>query len=58
MKEERAKLKSLIGSTDQQWKAIAAQIKEIKNTFSPKTELGKRRTGFGEAPAHDEAAIE
>jgi len=58
LKEERAKLKSLIGSTDQQWKAIAAQIKEIKNTFGPKTELGKRRTGFGEAPAHDEAAIE
>src|SRR6202790_1344959 len=26
--------------------------------FGPKTPLGKRRTGFGEAPAHDEAAIE
>jgi len=58
LREERTKLKSLIGSTDQQWKNIAAQIKEIKVTFGPKTELGKRRTTFGIAPAHDEAAIE
>jgi len=58
LKEERSKLKSLIGSTDQQWKTIAGQIKDIRNTFGPKTELGKRRTGFGEAPEHDEAAIE
>ena len=27
-------------------------------TFGPKTALGKRRTTFGSAPAHDEAAIE
>ncbi len=58
LKEERTKLKSLIGSTDQQWKTIAGQIKELKTTFGPKTELGKRRTTFGEAPEHDEAAIE
>jgi topoisomerase-4 subunit A len=30
----------------------------LKTTFGPKTEIGKRRTTFGEAPAHDEAAIE
>ena len=58
LKEERAKLKSLIGSTDQQWKAITGQIKELKTTFGQKTEIGKRRTGFGEAPEHDVAAIE
>ncbi|MBI3704850.1 MAG: DNA topoisomerase IV subunit A, partial [Rhizobiales bacterium] len=58
LREERTKLKSLIGSTDQQWKNIAAQIKELKVTFGPKTEIGKRRTTFGIAPAHDEAAIE
>jgi topoisomerase-4 subunit A len=58
LREERTKLKSLVGSTDQQWKTIAAQIKEIKTTFGPKTALGKRRTGFGQAPEHDEAAIE
>src|SRR4029077_7500270 len=56
--EERTKLKSLIGSPAQQWKTIAGQIKETKNTFGPKTDLGRRRTTFGIAPAHDEAAIE
>src|SRR5690348_9849744 len=58
LREERTKLKSLIGSPVQQWKTIAAQIKELKNTFGPKSDLGRRRTTFGIAPAHDEAAIE
>jgi topoisomerase-4 subunit A len=58
LREERSKVKALIGSTPQQWKTIAAQIKEIKTTFGPKTNLGKRRTTFGQAPEHDEAAIE
>ena len=58
LREERTKLKSLIGSPAQQWKTIAGQIKELKNTFGPKTDLGRRRTTFGIAPAHDEAAIE
>jgi len=58
LREERSKVKSLIGSTDQQWKTIAGQIKDLRNTFGPKTELGKRRTTFSEAPEHDEAAIE
>jgi len=58
LKEERTKLKSLIASTPQQWKTIAGQIKEIRNTFGPKTDIGKRRTTFSEAPEHDEAAIE
>ncbi|HET7382554.1 MAG TPA: DNA topoisomerase IV subunit A [Pseudolabrys sp.] len=58
LREERTKLRSLIGSTPQQWKTISGQIKELKNTFGPKTDLGRRRTTFGIAPAHDEAAIE
>ncbi len=58
LRDEQKKLKSLIGSQDQQWKTIAGQIKELKEKFGPKTELGRRRTGFGQAPAHDEAAIE
>jgi len=58
LREERTKLKSLIGSPARQWKTIAGQIKELKNTFGPKTDLGRRRTTFGIAPAHDEAAIE
>ena len=58
LREERTKLKSLIGSPAQQWKTIAGQIKEIREKFGPKTDIGKRRTTFGIAPAHDEAAIE
>jgi len=58
LREERTKLKSLIGSTAQQWKTIAGQIKQIKETFGSKTAIGKRRTTFGIAPSHDEAAIE
>ena len=60
-KELRGELKTLnalIGSTKEQWKTIAGQIKEVRDTFGPKTALGKRRTNFGEAPEHDEAAIE
>ena len=58
LREERTKLKALIGSPAQQWKTIAGQIKEIREKFGPKTAIGKRRTTFGIAPAHDEAAIE
>ena len=58
LREELKKLKSLIGSEDQQWKTVAGQIRDIREKFGPKTAIGKRRTTFGEAPAHDEAAIE
>ncbi len=58
LREERTKLKGLIGSTLQQWKTVTGEIKKVRETFGPKTALGKRRTTFGIAPAHDEAAIE
>jgi len=58
LRAERTKLKSLIGSPQQQWKTVAGQIKALKETFGPKTALGKRRTSFAQAPEHDEAAIE
>ena len=58
LREERTKLKSLIGSPAQQWKTVSGEIKKVRETFGPKTELGKRRTTFGIAPVHDEAAIE
>ncbi|MBN9047826.1 MAG: DNA topoisomerase IV subunit A [Rhizobiales bacterium] len=58
LRAEMKSLKSLLGSTDEQWKTIAAEIKEVRAKFGPKTELGRRRTTFAEAPAHDLAAIE
>src|SRR5579863_8800037 len=58
LRAERKSLKELVGSEAQQWKKVADEIKAIRERFGPKTPLGKRRTGFAEAPAHDEAAIE
>src|SRR5581483_10473886 len=58
LREELKTLKGLLGSTDRQWKSIVAEIRELKAKFGPKTDLGRRRTSFGEAPEHDAAAIE
>jgi topoisomerase IV subunit A len=58
LRGEKKSLEELIRSEKQQWKKIAEQIKEVRDTFGPKTPLGKRRTGFARAPEHDEAAIE
>jgi topoisomerase-4 subunit A len=58
LRKERAELKKLLGSEQEQWKSVASEIRKIRETFGPKTALGKRRTTFAEAPRHDEAAIE
>jgi topoisomerase-4 subunit A len=58
LRAEKKELQTLLGSEAEQWKTVATQIKEVRATFGPKTELGKRRTHFAEAPEHDEAAIE
>jgi topoisomerase IV subunit A len=58
LRAERKDVKELIGSETQQWKNVAEEIRQVRAAFGPKTPLGKRRTGFAEAPEHDEAAIE
>jgi topoisomerase-4 subunit A len=58
LRAEGKVLKNLLGSEEEQWKTIADEIKKVRTTFGPKTPLGKRRTGFADAPEHDEAAIE
>jgi topoisomerase IV subunit A len=58
LRAERKALNELIGSEKEQWKRVAEQVKEVRTKFGPKTPLGKRRTGFAQAPEHDEAAIE
>ena len=58
LRTEKKSLEELIRSEKQQWKKIADEIKSLRDKFGPKTPLGKRRTGFADAPAHDEAAIE
>ena len=56
--KEKATIEKLLRSDDAQWKTVAWEIKEVRKTFGPATPLGKRRTSFAEAPAHDLAAIE
>jgi topoisomerase-4 subunit A len=51
-------IKALLASEDEQWKRVADEIKKVRETFGPKTPLGKRRTQFADAPEHDLAAIE
>jgi topoisomerase-4 subunit A len=58
LRTERKALKELIGSETEQWKKVAEEIRRVRAKFGPKTVLGKRRTGFAQAPEHDEAAIE
>ena len=58
LREEKSGLEKLLKSEKEQWATVAGQIKEVREKFSKKTELGKRRTEFAEAPEHDEAAIE
>ncbi|MCC7346770.1 MAG: DNA topoisomerase IV subunit A, partial [Variibacter sp.] len=55
---EKDTIEKLLKSDQVQWKTVAWEIKEVRKTFGPDTPLGKRRTSFAQAPAHDEAAIE
>jgi topoisomerase-4 subunit A len=58
LRVEKKSIEELLRSEKQQWKRIADQVREVRDAFGPKTPIGKRRTGFAKAPAHDEAAIE
>jgi topoisomerase-4 subunit A len=58
LREERKGLKALLGSESQQWKKVSDEIKAVREAFGPKTELGKRRTAFGEVSEKAAAAVE
>ncbi len=58
LRAELKDLKALVASEDAQWKKVGEQVKKVRDTFGPKTPLGKRRTQFADAPEHDLAAIE
>ena len=53
LSKEQKELKALVKSEDQQWAKVADEIRAVRKTFGPNTELGKRRSTFGEAPEHD-----
>jgi topoisomerase-4 subunit A len=50
---ERRGIKSLLKSEDLQWERIAAEVKDTREKYSKKTELGRRRTSFADAPSID-----
>jgi topoisomerase IV subunit A len=51
LRKEKAEREALLGSDEKQWGALAAEVREVRETFSKKTKLGKRRTTFADAPA-------
>jgi topoisomerase-4 subunit A len=53
LKKEQAGLTKLVGSDSQQWDKISGEIREVKEKFGKKTEIGRRRTDFAEAPELD-----
>jgi topoisomerase-4 subunit A len=53
LREEQAELEALIGSEQKQWDRIAEQIRDLRDLYGSKTEEGKRRTTFEEAPELD-----
>jgi topoisomerase-4 subunit A len=60
--KERRDLKQLIKSEDLQWERVAEEVKATREAYSKKTELGRRRSDFSEAPVIevdlDQAMIE
>ncbi len=48
---EKAGLQALLADESLRWKVISDEIKETKKKFGQATELGARRTSFGDAPA-------
>jgi topoisomerase-4 subunit A len=58
LRSELKGVKALLGSETEQWSKVGEQVRKVRDMFGPKTELGKRRTQFADAPEHDLAAIE
>ncbi len=48
--KEKTDLETLLGSDGAQWKAISAEIREVRKTFGLETTIGRRRTAFEDAP--------
>jgi topoisomerase IV subunit A len=48
--KEKAEIEELLADERKQWKAITAQIRELKKTFAADSPLGRRRTTFEDAP--------
>ncbi|MEQ8604301.1 MAG: DNA topoisomerase IV subunit A [Marivibrio sp.] len=56
--EELEGLIALLGEEDLRWKTIADELRALKKTVGPDTELGRRRTEVAEAPQTVEVPLE
>ncbi len=50
---ERDELNMLVSTDSLQWEAIAEQVRNVRDIYGPKTELGARRTTFDVTPDID-----
>ncbi len=50
LRAEQKALNALLKSDEAQWKKIGEQLKEVRKTFDPKSDLGRRRTDIADAP--------
>ena len=57
LEKKRDALEALIGSDRRQWTEVAKGLKAAREVFGPETELGRRRSEFGEAPETDMGAV-
>ncbi len=55
---EQAELQELLADESKQWRAIEGQIKVLRETFGPRTPLGRRRTEIAGAPAAVEISLD
>ncbi len=51
--KEQAELEALLGSENKQWNKISSEIRKVRKAFGPDTEIGARRSDFGETPEGD-----
>ncbi|NVJ98481.1 MAG: DNA topoisomerase IV subunit A [Alphaproteobacteria bacterium] len=58
LEDERSQILALLGSEELQWIAVGDKLGDIKERFGPETELGKRRTRFGDAPTAEVVPLE
>ncbi|AGF74599.1 DNA topoisomerase IV subunit A [Bartonella australis AUST/NH1] len=57
LETEKTRLQDLLAADVKQWDMISGEIIKVREAFSPKTLLGKRRTTFEDAPRHDISEI-
>ncbi|MDO9383381.1 MAG: DNA topoisomerase IV subunit A [Hyphomicrobiaceae bacterium] len=50
LSKERREIKALLKSDDLQWERITDEVKGTRDRYSKKTELGRRRSAFADAP--------